>query len=319
MFYSPFFLLLFLSLLLSGLGCAKVAQGSSSSSLAPAQVQGQWAAKPKVILDADTANEIDDLFAIARLLADTNVNLLGINSAQWFHLWSGDSTVYQSQSLNEELVAVAGRTDIPLPLGADLIMGKPWGDYDPRPSPAADFIIAQVKALPPGEKLAVLCIGAATNLASAIAMDSSITQHLVAYMLGFQYNFEQGYWNKDEFNIRRDLNAANFLLNQPDLELHIMPISVAKTYTWQQADTFSRLAKMGPMGHYLREKWLARFADANTWVMWDVALLQAFLLPSLASELVVATPPENTPRQVFIYNRIDATAMYEDYWNMTGR
>lgn len=284
----------------------------------PAQASGQFATKPKLILDTDTANEIDDLYAIARLLPDTSIDLLGINSAQWFHVWSGDSTVYQSQRLNEELLTIAGRPDIPHPLGSDLIMGKPWGDYDPRPSPASDFIIEQVRALPEGEKIVVMPIGAATNLASAIAIEPEIARKIVVYTLGFRYDFEGNFWNKDEFNIRRDLNAANFLLNQEDLELHIMPINVAIEYTWQRSDVFTRLGQIGPMGDYLKQKWLERFAENDSWVMWDVALVQAFIHPELAEETTVLTPPENTRRSVYMYTDIDFDGMYGDYWKAVG-
>lgn len=314
--YPPFFLLLLGFLLAT---CSPNEPKSTSAPLQLAKAKGSYGSRPKLILDSDTANEIDDLFAIARLLRDTRVELLGLSSAQWFHVWSGDSTVYRSQQLNEQLLTLAGRLDVAHPLGADLMMGKPWGDYDPRPSPAAHFIIQAVKALPPGEKLAVMCIGASTNLASAIALDTTIAERISAYMLGFRYHFEAAYWDKDEFNIRRDLNAANYLLNRSDLELHIMPISVAKSYVWQREDSFRRLAKAGAMGAYLQEKWQARFADADTWTMWDVALLQAFLHPPMAVEKSVATPPENTARLVYLFQDIDTEAMYADYWESVGR
>jgi inosine-uridine nucleoside N-ribohydrolase len=279
------------------------------------QSSGQFADRPKLILDSDTANEIDDLFAIARILPDSSVDLLGLSSAQWFSSWSGDSTVYESQRLNEELLQLSGRMDLPHPLGADSTMGKPWGDYDPRSSPATDFIINQVKALPKGEKLVVMSIGAATNLASAIAIDSTIAPRIVAYLLGFRYNFSEDYWNKDEFNIRRDLNAANFLLNQQDLELHVMPINVAIEYTWDREDTFNRLSGTGALGEYLKNRWQSFGPDATRWIMWDVALLQAFLHPELAEETTVMTPPENTRRKVFMYTDIDFEGMYQDFWS----
>ena len=270
----------------------------------------------RMILDSDTANEIDDLFAIAYLLAGEypGVDLRGISSAQWFHHLSGDSTVYQSQRLNEDLVRLAGRTDLPLPLGADMIMGKPWGGYEPRPSPAASFIISEVKALPPGEKLAVLSIGAVTNLASAIALDSTIKDRIVAYTLGFRYDFAGGFWNKDEFNIRRDLNAANYLLNAEGLELHVMPISVAIEYTWDRVPTFAKLDQAGAVGAYLKNRWADHGGPATRWTMWDVALLQAVLKPEQAPEVVVATPPENTRRGVWMYRDIDGEAMLADFW-----
>jgi inosine-uridine nucleoside N-ribohydrolase len=269
----------------------------------------------RLILDSDTANEIDDLFAIAYVLPDETIDLLGLNSAQWFHVWSGDSTVYQSQRLNEDLLKIAGRMDLPHPLGADIIMGKPWGDYDARDSPAAQFIIEQAQEIPDGEKMVVMCIGAPTNLASAIALEPSIKEKIVAYTLGFRYDFDGKFWNKDEFNIRRDLNASNYLLNAEGLELHVMPISVAIKYTWERAASFSQLEQAGEIGKYLRNRWETfGGSGAEKWTMWDVALLQAFLKPEQASEIAVPTPPENTQRMVWLYDDIDPEAMASDFW-----
>lgn len=279
-----------------------------------AKAEGNFGEPVKLILDTDTANEIDDLYAIARLLPEERIDLRGICSAQWFHVLSGDSTVYQSQRLNEEMLGLADRLDLPHPLGADMIMGKPWGGYEPRASDATRFIIDQVKALPAGEKLVVMSIGATTNLASAIALAPEIAPKIVAYTLGFQYDHATGVWNKDEFNIRRDLNAANFLLNREDLELHIMPTSVAVEYTWPKAATFEKLDQLGDMGPYLKQKWIERFSDSDQWVMWDVALVHAFLDPQMAEESTVTTPPENTQRLVWMYSDIDFEAMQNDYW-----
>jgi inosine-uridine nucleoside N-ribohydrolase len=287
---------------------------NSQPALALAEAEGAFGNPVKLILDTDTANEIDDLYAIARLLPAEEIELLGITSAQWFHHLSGDSTVYRSQRLNEEMLAIADRMDLPHPMGSDMIMGMPWGGYQPRESAATKFIIEQVKALPEGEKLVVMSIGAVTNLASAIALAPEIAPRIAAYCMGYQYDWERGAWNKDEFNVRRDLNAANFLLNQEDLELHIMSATVSREYTWPQQETFAELDQYGKMGAYLKQKWLERFAKNDTWVMWDVALVHAFLYPEMAEESPVVTPPENTQRKVWMYSDIDFDAMQADYW-----
>ena len=270
--------------------------------------------KIKMILDADTANEIDDLFAIVRTVPEDRFDFLGLTSAQWFHRLSGDSTVYASQKLNEELLALMGESDLPHPIGSDIEMGLPWGGQDARDSPAAQFIIEAARNLPKGDSLIVVGIGASTNLASAIALAPDIIPRLRVYILGFRYDHEKGVWDKDEFNIRRDLNAANYLLNAEGLDLHIMPISVAIQFKFKQADTFERLKSMGAIGEYLEKKWMERFPDSDTWVMWDVALIEAMLYPELAPQELVNTPPENTQRKVWMYQDIEEDKMFENYW-----
>ena len=63
-------------------------------------------------------------------------------------------------------------------------MGRAWGETEPRNSPAAQQIIATVKMLGANEKLDVICLGALTNIASAIALDSSIIKKINCYLLG---------------------------------------------------------------------------------------------------------------------------------------
>lgn len=52
--------------------------------------------KQKVWLDADTGNEMDDLYAIVRLVKDTTVDMIGLSSAHFnnadllvFEKWNG--------------------------------------------------------------------------------------------------------------------------------------------------------------------------------------------------------------------------------------
>ena len=92
-----------------------------------------------LIIDADTANEVDDLFALVRAIGAPEFDLLGITSAQ-FHTspLATDSTVLESQNINEEILRLLQRKDIPLPLGSN----SPLQSVNsPQPSEAANFII----------------------------------------------------------------------------------------------------------------------------------------------------------------------------------
>ena len=93
-----------------------------------------------------------------------------------------------------------------------------------------------------------------------------------------------------------------------------MPTSVSGQYKFDQDDTFQRLAKMGPLGQFLTDKWKTKYGDSKRWTMWDVALVEALLEPELATESEVDTPPENTRRKIWMYNTIDVKGMFDDYW-----
>ena len=270
--------------------------------------------KPKLILDADTGNEIDDLYAIIRTLRQDKFDVVGLASAQWFHYLGDQNSVEASQKINEDLVKLLGRQDLPTPIGAQRPFGKPWGGEDPKDSPAAQFIIETVGELADGEQLHVVCIGASTNLATAIKLAPEIVPRIKAYVMAFEYDFETGAWNKSEFNVRRDLNAADFLLNQKGLELHIMSATTSRVLTFEQEDSFQRQAKMGKLGQYLTDRWKERFPDNKTWIMWDLALIEALLHPQWATEKRVVTPPENYQRKVWMYRTIEHEKMQDDFW-----
>ena len=270
--------------------------------------------KPKLILDADTANEIDDMYAIARMLKQEKFDVLALTSSQWMHYLAEEDSVGGSQRENEALVKLLGATTLPTPIGSKEPMGKPWGGDQSKDSPAAQFIIAAAKAATPDSKLLVVCLGASTNLASAIKMEPTIAANIDAYVLGFRYDHSKQVWNKSSFNIRRDLNAADFILNCEALNLHVMPANVARPLTFERDKTFARHEKMGELGAHLTAKWKARFPEFENWVMWDLALVEALLHPEMATKKQCDTPPENEARKVWVYDSIEVQAMRDDYW-----
>ena len=271
-------------------------------------------AKPKLIIDADTANEIDDMYAIVRMLHQDKYDVIGLNSTQWLHRLGDPKPAEASHRINQDLLRLLEREDLPLNLGSNEPIGMPWGGDEPRDSAATRFIIDQARALPEGEQLIVMCIGATTNLASAIKLAPDIVPRIRVYLMGFKFDPETRVWNKSEFNIRRDLNAADLVLNTEGLELHVMSGTVSYPYTFPRDETFSKHEQMGELGAYLTTKWKERFADFENWVMWDLALVEAMLNPEMARESQTLTPPENRQRKVWVYDWIDVEAMRKDYW-----
>jgi hypothetical protein len=59
------------------------AAASTTAALLPAAPAASGAKRRRLIVDADTANEIDDAFALARALIEPSFQIEGITSAQW--------------------------------------------------------------------------------------------------------------------------------------------------------------------------------------------------------------------------------------------
>lgn len=284
--------------------------------------------KQKVWLDADTGNETDDIYAIIRLLAESGVEVAGLSSAHFtnadlvaFDKWNqyptkDIRTVAISQALNEEILRSMGKEAIAHPLGADRQIGRAWGGTEPRPSAATEQLIRTVKALKPGEKLDVVCLGALTNIASAILIDPSILPRIRCYALGAKYNPKTGAWSKNEFNIRNDLNAFDYLLNNVGLDLTVMPIDAAAPYRFARDTIYARVNNNVPTQHLLSKRWQETNPNDTVRTLWDLALVEAYLVPQKATIRQVSTPPENTKRMINAYVRIDEKALTADFWRV---
>ncbi|EMS34674.1 hypothetical protein C943_03361 [Mariniradius saccharolyticus AK6] len=285
-----------------------------------------FAQKQKVWLDSDTGNEMDDLYAIVRLLKAESIEVVGLSSAHFnnpdllvFEKWNAYETknlrtLEDSQRLNEEILAAMGLRQLPHPKGADRQIGRAWGGQEPRDSPAAQAIIALVKSLPDGEKLDVLTLGALTNIASAIILAPEILPKIRVFSLGAKYNLGTRAWSKNEFNIRNDLNAFDYLLDLQGLDFTVMPLETAFPLQYDRDDTYARLNEKIPVEHILENRWREQNPQDKTRVMWDLALVQAYLLPQFAEVLTVNSPPENKTITVKIFSKINKEALVDDFW-----
>ena len=284
------------------------------------------AQKQKVWLDSDTGNEMDDLYAIVRLLKEESIEVVGLSSAHFnnpdllvFEKWNAYDTrdlhtLEESQRLNELILNTMDLSHIPHPKGADRQIGRAWGGTEARDSPAAREIIGIVKSLPDGEKLDILTLGALTNIASAIILAPEILPHIRLFSLGARYNQQKGAWNKNEFNIRNDLNAFDYLLDLEDFYFTVMPLETALPLKFDREETYEKTDDNIPIEKILADRWREQNPQDKTRVMWDLALVQAYLLPQYSEMMVVNSPPENKTETVRIFSKIDREALMEDFW-----
>jgi purine nucleosidase len=269
-------------------------------------------AQTRVWLDADTANEIDDLYALTRALTAPELTIVGLSSTQWKHspVAEGNS-LEASHHLNEALLGLLGKQSVPSHRGS-IVPLYWWGRDRIAYSGAAYHLMLEARKTPAGEKLTVVALGALTNVASAVMMDPAIAAKIRLYWLGAE--IRDGVWNKNEFNCMNDLHALNEVLNAKDLELFIMPATVARHLTFDYADTDARLREHGRLGRFLLDRWDRHSPGANRWIMWDLAAVEWLLTPALVESELIQTPPENTRRQVRAATKIDVQAMRDLFW-----
>lgn len=288
------------------------------------------AQSPSFIIDADTGNEMDDFYAIARALAPDGLNVIALQSAHFNNpqlltdsLWNNyptDSinTLAISQQLNERLAAETGHWMMPALRGCDRMLGFAWGYYPgatvPK-SPATRFLIEKARKANPKNKLNVICLGASTNVAAAIASAPEIAAHLRVYLLGARFDSRSRTWDKNEFNIRNDLNAFDLLLNTKALELWVMPANTAGALTFQRTSSFQQLNTCTtPLCRRLARRW-SEVNAGESWIMWDLALIEAIIHPEESDWKLVGTPPENSKRKIHVCVSVNAPVMEADFWN----
>ena len=280
--------------------------------------QSQTTQAIRVIIDADTANEVDDLYAIACALLEPRLKVVGLTSAQWHtNPRTPNDSVGESQRLNNEILELMGKTDIPAPQGSNFPMVN---EQRPQPSAAANFIIEQALATPEGEKLSIVILGPCTNIASAVLIEPKIIPKLSVNYLGFWHEAETNTWSKREFNTNNDPNAVNVLLNTANLEFRVMTATTSQHLVFEKKAMDALLKNRGGIGDYLIDRWdnYDRFwqetdKEKTKWIMWDVAILEALAYPELAEEKEVTTPHDNLDRKIKVYTKIDVPAMKANF------
>lgn len=271
--------------------------------------------KPSVIVDADTANEVDDLFAVTRAALASDWSLRAVTAAQWqASHWSIPKSMEESHRLNQMILAHLG-VDVPtFRGGAERIYD--WGDQAQH-SAAAYAIIREASALPAGEKLKVLALGSLTNVASALLIEPEVSDKIAVYWLGSQYDFASGKHGIDDFNCMMDMQAL-FKVFNGNVELHVLPLNVASALTMEYSQVAAALSGKHALADFLLHRWQQHVDPLKqSRVIWDLALIYAVLKPGLVSEREITTPDLLGNRKVWFYDSIDAKAMEKDFFATT--
>ncbi len=272
-----------------------------------APVSGQ----PKqIIVDADSGNEVDDLYALVRLLLEPKLEVTALNAAHWqTSHWTEPRSMENSHRVNQQLLGE-------LQLEVKTLRGAParmydWGDRAQH-SAAAYEIIHQATAK---EEVVILALGALTNIASAVFIQPTIAKHLKVYWLGTTLNFETGVLKRNDFNALMDPYALDYLLDS-EVEMHIMPINVAAAMEIEYTELKAAIGKH-PIGAYLIQRWDTHLdGSRKKRVLWDLGLVSAFITTDFAEKEVITTSRDSGNRPIMFYKSLDAEAVYQDFYKM---
>jgi len=244
-------------------------------------------AKTPVILSTDVGNEIDDQWAVAYLLVNPDFDALGIISAHAPTVSPPAAHTTYLVLLDEVENRLKMDTHPPLFEGSSL----PLADVKtPRPNAGVDFIIRSSERFSKADRLNVIAIGAATDVASAILIDPSIVERIRVVAMAFN-NWPEG---GDEFNVLNDVKAWQVILasNAPVV---VGCGDVCRNYLSLTLDQARDLISThGPVGRWLWQEfiaWYYRFVKpmrkddfSKPWIIWDDITL-AFALGMTTQEV----------------------------------
>lgn len=232
-------------------------------------------AKTPVILSTDIGNEVDDQWAIAYMMLNPDFNVLGVLSAHAPSI--PDPAGYNSYLLLRDEIENRLNMSVHPPLlpGGDL----PLQDaHTPRMNNAVQFLIQQSKPYSASNRLTIIGIGAATDIASAILADPSIVNRIRIVSMAFTNRNDA-----NEYNVQNDVAAWQVLLNS-QAPLVIGTGDVCRRDLAMHYDQARNLlAEDGPIGNWLwgeyntwyyrQVKPLRKNDFSKPWMIWDIITL----------------------------------------------
>lgn len=265
----------------------------------------------RIILDADTANEVDDLYAVVAMLIEPKFNVVALNATHWqTSHWTSENSMEDSHRLNQALTGYLN-ANIPTKRGGQARMYD-WGDQAQH-SAAAYEIIKQAHAMPNNEKLTVVALGALTNVASALFIDPSIESKIQLFWLGTSYNFDEGVLGTTDFNCIMDTQALHYLLKSKVL-MTVIPVNVASSMQFDFADTAKKLKGEHPLANFLVDRWTDHMDGLRYQrTIWDLALVYAMLEPSWVNVQKITTSKDYGNRPINYISEIDGKKMYDEF------
>lgn len=244
----------------------------------------------RVVLDCDTANEVDDQFAIAHALGSPEaLDVRGVISVHNTTAHGPSSRdMYQEEA--GRVVGLCG-SGIPCIPGAE----RPMEDRStPVPSEGLDFLVAEAKQAP----LTIIATGPATDVASLVLVAPEVRENLrVVWLGGFGDEASYRRFKMGELNGRADIAAWRALLEEP-VELWQVPGWPAPAKLVVDSSSAEELQSFGrPIADYLAEillRWISGHDSPvdpeGEKILWDVACVAAIADPDVVTFEPLAVP-----------------------------
>lgn len=270
----------------------------------------------RVIVSTDAACEADDPFAIAHALLSPKLDVKAVVAEHFAHPGSMERSFVKA----DEVVRLTGR-NVPV------LHGQVW-PKDGTLSTGAQCIIDEARKAD-SRPLFVLCMGAMTTAAAALAAAPDIADRLTIVTIGGRA-YGADAWTFREFNWGNDPDAVNTIL-QTDAPLWQIPISGYGMMRVGLAELQHKVAPCGALGEYLlrqmdayNQSESASWTAGESWSLGDNPAVGVVLHPGCGENRMqnawlidreTAYVRELPGREILVYHTIDSRYVLEDLFS----
>ncbi len=274
-----------------------------------------------VVIDTDTANEIDDQFAIAHARLSDVLNVEAIYAAPFHADWTQTSGPGEGMERSyQEIIRLLDKMPAefvgPVLRGSASFMSAP---DRPVPSDAASDLAARAMIDRDGP-LYVLALGALTNVASAILSEPEMVDRVVVLPLGGS-PYETGSFA--DLNFTEDVHAVRVLFDSGVPVVHVVGYVVSEMMRTTEPEMARYVKGRGAIGDYLYGLYRDFVSDfpGRSKPIWDMAVgawlmspdwTRSHLAPSpiFGEDLRYSFDPARHP--VRVLTRVDRDAVFRD-------
>lgn len=268
--------------------------------------------RPRIIIDTDAANEIDDQFALAWALlspAQLQVEAVYAEPFSFAHrrgLLSQaphDAAPFNPPAVGmersyQEILHVYDK--LGLPSHGRVFRGSARympSATQPVHSEAVDHLIATARACHGSEPLYVVALGCVTNIASALLLAPDIVDTIVVVWTS-AFPSHAPHIN-NSFNLEQDLPASQLLFDSGVPHVYLPGYHVGAQLRLSLPEVERYVQGRGAMGDYLHHLFThnplwpvlgLNGTEPHSWVIWDIINIAWLLNPTWVPSELVRTP-----------------------------
>ena len=268
--------------------------------------------RPRIVIDTDTANEVDDQFALAWALLSPDALEVEAVYAAPFSFAHRRASLPQAapdaapfdpphrgmERSYDEIERVFDLLSLPssgrVYLGSAGYLTSPT---DPLRSAACDHLIALARSADPQHPLYVVALGCVTNIASALLLAPDIVDRVVVVWTS-GYPSSAPHVNVS-FNLEQDPAASRVLLDSGVPLVYLPGFHVGAQLRLSSVEVEHYVKGRGAIGDALHRLfshnplWSILGHDASqpySWVIWDLICIAWLINPAWVPSTLVRTP-----------------------------